>query len=984
MVATRRSSARLQAKLEAQSPLSAASPASTAVDSPLSPATPVATVPIRSAKSKRKGTPAPTAVDTPTTAVSETSSSVDPFDPRCEDFLPVTPTRPRRGTKRAPAKFPVPIKHPRKEVQLPATAVPPGSPSTPAEPFTTKYPAREQGRAKPAPTPSVASEASSDSLIVIDVPPTSASGASSGRRPTRGTAKGKQPAVPPSHLPLCGEDKGKQPAYLIDESESDGEACVLRRPSRAAKSDNTTYLFDSDYDEKKDATDGHDDDSDLMSMRVSDSNASVEVTEEEDDDLPTSSRTPPARRKKAKRVKKAAKPQKLTLEQRHPDLADAWEKLAAAKLAKDIKHDQPATLKLKLLPFQRESLSWMLRQEASGLARGGILADEMGMGKTIQMIALLLSEPRGGPTLVVAPTVALLQWQAEIRAHTDALTVTVFYGNNRPTDPEELKKFDVVLTSYALIEGGFRRERYGTRRQGEMVKTPSILHAFEWHRIVLDESHCIKDRSCNTARATFALKANYKWSLSGTVFQNRIGELFSQLRFLQLDPFSYYFCRDCDCKSLHWRFSNQRECDDCGHKPMRHLCWWNQEILKPIQRYGCKMDGQLAFARLHDLLQNIMIRRTKLERAADLGLPPRNVVIRQDRFNDEETDLYKSLYSTSATKFNSFVQQGTVLSHYANIFELLTRLRLAANHPNLVTIKLQQKYGIGERTSTLVCAVCQDVPEDPIAAKCKHVFCRADAIQYLETSIDDHPRCPTCFATLTIDLTQPALESPDEEDKALATALVQQTEAVAGAGAVTQLGSSGKTPHYRGSIVNQLDLSRWQSSTKIEALVEELTNLRRENATIKSIVFSQFVNFLDLAQWRLSRAGFGCCRLDGRMTPSQRDAAIKAFSTLPEYTVFFISLKAGGVALNLTEASHVFICDPWWNPAVEDQAMDRIHRLGQFRPIKVTRLIIADSIESRIIELQEKKRALFQSTVGNDTSAMSRLTEEDMQFLFVL
>jgi DNA repair protein RAD16 len=86
--------------------------------------------------------------------------------------------------------------------------------------------------------------------------------------------------------------------------------------------------------------------------------------------------------------------------------------------------------------------------------------------------------------------------------------------------------------------------------------------------------------------------------------------------------------------------------------------------------------------------------------------------------------------------------------------------------------------------------------------------------------------------------------------------------------------------------------------------------------------------------------------------------------TKPTVTVFLISLKAGGVALNLTEASRVFICDPWWNPAAELQAMDRIHRLGQRRPIRITRLIIENSIESRIVQLQEKKTALVESTVG--------------------
>jgi len=120
------------------------------------------------------------------------------------------------------------------------------------------------------------------------------------------------------------------------------------------------------------------------------------------------------------------------------------------------------------------------------------------------------------------------------------------------------------------------------------------------------------------------------------------------------------------------------------------------------------------------------------------------------------------------------------------------------------------------------------------------------------------------------------------------------------------------------------------------------------------------------------------------MTPGQRNAAIKYFMTNPNVTIFLISLKAGGVALNLTEASQVFICDPWWNPSTELQAMDRIHRLGQHRNVKITRLIIENSIEARIVELQEKKTALVESTIGKDPSALARLSEDDLKFLFLL
>jgi DNA repair protein RAD16 len=159
----------------------------------------------------------------------------------------------------------------------------------------------------------------------------------------------------------------------------------------------------------------------------------------------------------------------------------------------------------------------------------------------------------------------------------------------------------------------------------------------------------------------FALNTKYKLCLSGTPLQNRIGELFSLLRFLEVDPFSYYFCRKCPCKQLHWKFSDKRVCDSCGHSPMSHLCYFNYVFLKPIQTYGNQGEGQVAFSNLHKLMKHIMLRRTKKEREEDLGLPPKVVRIRRDMFSEEELDLYDSIYSDGKRKFDTYVAQGVVL-----------------------------------------------------------------------------------------------------------------------------------------------------------------------------------------------------------------------------------------------------------------------------------------------------------------------------------
>ncbi|ODQ51753.1 hypothetical protein SAICODRAFT_8683 [Saitoella complicata NRRL Y-17804] len=635
----------------------------------------------------------------------------------------------------------------------------------------------------------------------------------------------------------------------------------------------------------------------------------------------------------------------------HPELETVWDDLEQLAVTEVKRAEQPAGLSLSLLPFQLEGLHWLRQQEENPTFRGGVLADEMGMGKTIQTIALLLSTPGMKPSLVVAPTVALMQWKHEIEQHTkNGLSVLLYYGTAREKlTVEKICEYDVVLSSYGVLESAFRKQNQGFKRKDGVFKEDSLIHAVPFHRVILDEAHNIKDRSCNTAKSVFALKAEKKWCLSGTPLQNRVNELFSLLRFLELRPYSLYFCKKCKCKSLHWRFPDKRHCQDCGHRPMDHTCWFNAELLKPIQLHGADGEGLVAFKKLHKLMKRVMLRRTKVERADDIGLPPRVVVVRRDVFNEEEEDLYDSLYNDSKRKFSTYVAANTVLNNYANIFQLITRMRQMADHPALV---LNRAGTAAEGAAGFVCRICDEEATDAIKSRCHHVFCRVCVSEYVEGAFEEHPECPVCHVTLNIDLTAPALEEDNEEN------------------------------HRRDSIINRIDMNHFRSSTKIEALVEELYKLRSKDSTIKSIVFSQFTNMLDLVHWRLRRAGYQCVKLDGHMTPQQRDSTIKHFMTDPAVTVFLVSLKAGGVALNLTEASHVFLLEPWWNGAAEWQSADRVHRIGQTRPVKITRFCIENSIESRVIELQEKKAAMIGAVVNQSDSALSRLSATDFQFLF--
>jgi superfamily II DNA or RNA helicase len=168
-----------------------------------------------------------------------------------------------------------------------------------------------------------------------------------------------------------------------------------------------------------------------------------------------------------------------------------------------------------------------------------------------------------------------------------------------------------------------------------------------------------------------------------------------------------------------------------------------------------------------------------------------------------------------------------------------------------------------------------------------------------------------------------------------------------------------------------------ETSAKLESLFEELPILIEGGH--KVLVFSQFTSLLAIVRSQVRKLGLQHAYIDG--ATRDREAEVHRFQTDPQVPLFLISLKAGGLGLNLTAAEYVFLLDPWWNPAVEAQAIDRAHRIGQSRNVFAYRLVARDTIEEKILQLQQNKRALADAIIGEENSILRQLTPEDLDLL---
>ncbi|KAM9354767.1 helicase-like transcription factor isoform 2-T2 [Pholidichthys leucotaenia] len=517
-------------------------------------------------------------------------------------------------------------------------------------------------------------------------------------------------------------------------------------------------------------------------------------------------------------------------------------------------------------------------------------------------------------TLIICPLSVLSNWLDQFEQHVDTNVKLNVYLYYGP----ERNRSSKFLSSQDVVITTYNvlSSEFGNK---------SPLLGVTWLRVVLDEGHIIRNPNAQMSKAVLELKAQRRWILSGTPIQNSVNDLWMLVAFLHLKPFDV------------------RE-------------WWNRVIRRPLSHRD--KDG---VAKLQTLVRCITLRRTKSSQVNGCPLvllPEKSVYVEQVELSRSERDNYELARAEGRSTIGSYVADGSFMTNYADVLVILMRLRQLCCHPDLSgkpSSNLVMSATPAELRECLIaklrlvlasgsdeeCSVCLDSVRLPIITHCAHVYCRPCIAQVISTE-QEKARCPLCRSEIK---TSELVEFPPEEMEA----------------------------------ENGANSDKWRTSSKVKALMGNLLRLRCEDSSIKCLVVSQFTRFLTILKTPLREQGFSFVRLDGTMTQKKRTQVIREFqsSAADSPTIMLLSLKAGGVGINLTAASHVFLMDPAWNPATEEQCIDRCHRLGQKRNVVVTKFIVKDSVEENMLKIQKKKQDLLEKAFNpKDTDRkMTRIEE---------
>ncbi|PFH46796.1 hypothetical protein AMATHDRAFT_7394 [Amanita thiersii Skay4041] len=573
-----------------------------------------------------------------------------------------------------------------------------------------------------------------------------------------------------------------------------------------------------------------------------------------------------------------------------------------------------------------------------------------------------------------------------------------------------------------------------------------LLFRVEFYRIVLDEAHMIRNKGTRASRAVTDLQATCRWCLTGTPIINSLADMYGYLRFLKVKPW-YDFTVFQEGIGRLEKKQPQLATERLQAVNALFLLRRMKDSKLDGKRLIELPEKKVSLVRLdftteeRDIYRMVEIKSqaifNRYLRAGTVLKNYHHVLVLLLRLR--QICSHPCLIQEGG---RPYVMPTEKAEEDDDGDELARARRLAPGFIEKMKIKLKdmalsrvKNEGEGDNAAPDEdeCPICYDFLTDPTVTLCTHMFCRECILDYLSTRVEasdeskpNERPCPVCRTSISRaklfsrsifekfdeeDTTQPLDEEeeedddgsssldgfivPDDEDEEEYTQRRRKTrqqkkkvvvesddeeidESIEG----VVFGAKPKTEPSEGPI--QL-MPRFLPSTKMKYMMEELKRLLREKPDEKVMVISQWTSCLSLVSDYLTDHNMLHVKYQGDMNREQRDKAVREFMTFRRTRVMLMSLKCGGVGLNLTRANNVISLDLGWSQAVESQAFDRVHRLGQTKPVLVQRLVISNTVEERVLELQERKQHLADGSLGERTGRkLGRLSVRELANLFGL
>uniref|UniRef100_A0A3P8U429 Transcription termination factor 2 n=1 Tax=Amphiprion percula TaxID=161767 RepID=A0A3P8U429_AMPPE len=609
----------------------------------------------------------------------------------------------------------------------------------------------------------------------------------------------------------------------------------------------------------------------------------------------------------------------------------------------------PKGIKVSLLAHQRRALAWLLWRETQNPC-GGILADDMGLGKTLTMIALILAkkikakEEDGKKeekkletwisktdsslvvskgTLIICPASLIHHWKKEIERHvkTGRLTVYLYHGPNREKSAKVLADYDVVVTTYSLVSKEVPVQK---EEADKPSKDPDDVPSHSGPLLRVAWARVVLDEAHNIK--------NPKVQTSMAVCQLRAGARWAvtgtPIQNNLLDMYSLL-------KFLH-----------CS--PFDEYKLWKAQVDN-----GSKRGRE----RLNILTRTLLLRRTKDQMDSTgkplVSLPDRTCEVHRLKLSEDEKSVYDVVFAQSRSTLQNYLKR-----HEGNN---VSKGKSSTSNP---FEKVAQEFGMSQSDPPL------SSPQQPPQA--------SSTVHILSLLL----RLRQCCCHLS--LVKKTLDSSELQGDGIVLSLEEQLNALSLSSSPSASGPDPKdTVTLNGTRFASKLFEDTSESTKISAIVSELKAIRQKSDDQKSVIVSQWTSMLHIVAVHLRQMGLRYGVIDGTVNPKHRMDLVEEFNTNPKGPqVMLVSLCAGGVGLNLIGGNHLFLIDMHWNPALEDQACDRIYRVGQRKDVTIHRFVCEDTVEEKISTLQTKKKELAHNVLSGTGSTLSKLSLADLRIIF--